>query len=134
MNHQQTGRLRLSPAVTATGIDHVRLAYDYLDSDDVDGYGSLLDENVSLDRPDIPPARGRAEVIRMHLDRVVPRAHHRIERIVAEGDSVVAVGRLSQESGARSYDRRGVGFVDVFTLSDEGMLLGCRRYYFTSPG
>lgn len=133
MSEQQAGRLAPSPVVTAVGVDHVRLAYDYLDSDDVDGYGSLLDENVALDRPDTPPGRGRAEVIRMHLDRVVPRARHHIDRIVAQGNSVVATGRLSQDPGPLARGLERMEFVDVFTLSDEGMLLGCRRYYYAAP-
>jgi hypothetical protein len=131
-NHQAR-RLPPSPAVTATGVDHVRLAYDYLDSDDLDGYGSLLDEDVALDRPDAPPGRGRAEVLRMHLDRVVPQARHAIERIIAEGDRVVVTGCLWQDPGPRSRRLERIGFVDVFTLSDVGMLRGCCRYYFAPP-
>ncbi|GGX22990.1 hypothetical protein [Streptomyces chryseus] len=42
-----------------------------------------------------------------------------IDRIVASGDRMVAIGRLTP---------RQVEFVDVFTLFEEGMLRSCRRY------
>lgn len=133
MDHQ-IRRPAPSRAVTASGVEHIRLSYDYLERDDIDGYGSLLDENVVLDRPDAPPGRGRAAVTRMLMDRVVPRARHAIDRIVADGDQVVVVGSLSQEPGPTTRAVEQIAFVDVFTLSDTGMLLGCRRYYFSPPG
>ncbi|MCB5163528.1 nuclear transport factor 2 family protein [Streptomyces bambusae] len=122
-NGRQAGRGRpWGGMVTAAGVEHVRLAYHYLDTGDVDGYGSLLDEDVELCRPDAPPGHGRDEVVRLHQEGLVPPAPHAIDRIVAEGDSVVVVGRTG-----------GVGFVDVFTLSPEAMLRGCRRYYGVAP-
>ncbi|KQX54739.1 hypothetical protein ASE09_32240 [Streptomyces sp. Root66D1] len=108
--------------VTAAGVDHVRLAYHYLDDGDVDGFGSLLHEDVELRRPDAPPGQGRAEVLRMHREGLVPPARHTLDRIVAEGDSVVVMGRVGE-----------LPFVDVFTLSPEAMLRGCRRYYHVAP-
>ncbi|MDI5967756.1 nuclear transport factor 2 family protein [Streptomyces sp. SL13] len=134
MSNDPSGRPVPSPIVTAAGVDHVRLAYDYLDSGDVDGYGSLLDDDIALDRPDAPPGRGRDQVVRMHADGLVPRARHHIDRIVADGHSVVATGHLSPVSGRHAHGPERIDFVDVFTLSAEGMLLGCRRYYFASPG
>ncbi|MFI8104835.1 nuclear transport factor 2 family protein [Streptomyces sp. NPDC086023] len=122
MNSQQAGERSPSRIVTAAGVDHVRLSYHYLDSGDLDGYGSLLHEQVELDRPDAPSGHGRAEVVRLHRDGLVPAARHLIHRIVAEGDRVVVMGSTGRSE-----------FVDVFTLSAEAMLRGCRRYYFAPP-
>ncbi|MFD3694550.1 nuclear transport factor 2 family protein [Streptomyces sp. NPDC058646] len=105
MNSRSARRLPPSPVVTDSGVDHVRLAYDYLDAGDLDGYSSLLHAGHL----------GVAE-----LERPAPGARHHITRIVAEGDCVVAMGRLSPQQRE---------FVDVFTLSAEGMLRACRRYW-----
>ncbi|MER7763764.1 nuclear transport factor 2 family protein [Streptomyces sp. NPDC097619] len=105
MDSRYTGRRAPSRVVTDSGVDHVRLAYDYLDAGDLDGYGSLLDAGAlgaELEGPRPPGAR------------------HLITRIVADGDCVVAMGLLAPQQRE---------FVDVFTLSAEGMLRGCRRYY-----
>ncbi|MEU5366174.1 nuclear transport factor 2 family protein [Streptomyces sp. NPDC005925] len=94
-----------SRVITESGVDHVRLAYDYLDAGDADGYGSLLDTDAlgtELGWPRPPGIR------------------HLISRIVADGDCVVVMGRLAPQHRE---------FVDVFTLSAEGMLRSCRRYY-----
>src|SRR5436190_2063112 len=50
--------VRPSPAVTAAGVDHVRLSYAYLDEGDVDAYGSLFDEHAHVSRPDTPLTTG----------------------------------------------------------------------------
>lgn len=135
MTDNQTRRQAPSRAVTASGVEHVCLSYDYLERDDIDGYGSLLDDDVLLERPDTPPGRGRAEVVRMLLDRVIPRVRHALDQVIADRDHVVVMGRrLAQDSGASTWTVEGDAFVDVFTLSDTGMLRGCRRYYFSPPG
>ncbi|MEU0991530.1 nuclear transport factor 2 family protein [Streptomyces sp. NPDC005953] len=100
MNSRHPRKLLPSSLVTDSGVDHVRLAYHYLDTGDVDGYLSLLDEDA---RPEAAALGCR----------------HNIDRIVASGDCVVAIGRVSPQQ---------VDFVDVFTLSDEGMLRSRRRY------
>ncbi|MEU7062118.1 nuclear transport factor 2 family protein [Streptomyces sp. NPDC051578] len=109
MNGRHAGRVPPSPVVTDSGVDHVRLAYHYLDSGDLDGYGSLLHEGLL----------GVAE-----LERPALGARHHITRIVADGDCVVAMGRVAPQQRE---------FVDVFTLSAEGMLRACRRYYAGPP-
>ncbi|MDG9718415.1 nuclear transport factor 2 family protein [Streptomyces sp. DH24] len=94
-----------SRVVTESGVDHVRLAYEYLDAGDVDGYGSLLD----------------TDALGTGLERCRPPGiRHLITRIVADGYCVVVMGRLAPQHRE---------FVDVFTLSAEGMLRSCRRYY-----
>jgi hypothetical protein len=119
--------------VTASGVEHVRLSYDYLERDDIDGYGSLLDDDVVLDRPDTPPGHGRVGVVQMLADRVIPPARHDLDHVIAEGDQVVVMGRLSQDSGPFTPALEQGSFVDVFTLSETGMLRGCRRYYYSPP-
>ncbi|MEW1549580.1 nuclear transport factor 2 family protein [Streptomyces tsukubensis] len=104
MNSRHPRKLLPSRLITDSGVDHVRLAYHYLDNGDVDGYLSLLDEDT---RPEAPALGCR----------------HDIDRIVASGDCVVAIGRVSPQQ---------VDFVDVFTLSDDGMLRSRRRY--AAPG
>ena len=95
-----------STAATAAGVDHVRLSYLYLDDDDPDAYASLLHADVRMDRPDCRGGR------------------HALDRVIAEGDCVAVVGRYRSRSGAPD-----LRFADVFTLSAEGLLLGCRRFY-----
>ncbi|WP_117212762.1 nuclear transport factor 2 family protein [Allorhizocola rhizosphaerae] len=121
------GRRRSPPtaAITAAGIDHVRLSYEYLDAGDIDGYASLLDEHVQVKRPDAPHGHGRAEVLRLHANIATPACKHEIYKIIADGDCVAAVGRFTGHIEAE--------FVDVFTLSDEGLLAGYRRFYFANP-
>lgn len=110
MNSRHAGRPTPSRVVTDSGVDHVRLAYHYLDTGDVDGYGSLLHSGTALGAD---------------LERLGSAgARHHVTRIVAEGDCVIAIGRLAPQQSE---------FVDVFTLSAEGMLRGCRRYYPAPP-
>jgi ketosteroid isomerase-like protein len=131
-------RIPTSAAVTAAGLDHVRLSYQYLDSGDIDGFGSLLDEDVQVTRPDAPQGFGRAEVLRLHSQIAEPAVRHHIYKMVANGDCVAVMGRfirVGDERGAVGARLGGpdVEFADFFTLSDEGMLLSCRRFYFAPP-
>ncbi|MEU9029357.1 nuclear transport factor 2 family protein [Streptomyces sp. NPDC048383] len=105
MTSRHAGRVPPSRVVTDSGVDHVRLAYDYLDAGDLDGYGSLLHAGTLGTDLECPRPAG---------------VRHHINRIVADGDCVVVMGRLSPQQSE---------FVDVFTLSAEGMLRACRRYY-----
>lgn len=127
------GSLRMrSTAATAAGVDHVRLSYHYLDTGDIDGYGSLLDEDAQVRRPDLAQGRGRAEVLRTHAQIAGPPTRHRIYKVIAEGDAVAVTGRYTG-AGQRGQTGADVDFVDVFTLTDEGMLLGYRRFYYVAP-
>jgi ketosteroid isomerase-like protein len=131
--NQHARRQAPSRAVTASGIDHVQLSYEYMECGDIDGYGSLLDDDVVLDRPDAPLGHGRDKVVRMLTDRVIPPARHELEHVIADGDHVVVVGRLSQGAGPFTAALEQGSFVDIFTLSETGMLRGCRRYYYSPP-
>lgn len=139
---------RTPPSATAAGLDHVRLSYLYRDDGDLDGFGSLLHEDIQVTRPDAPQGRGRAEVLRLHHAIADPAVGHHIYKVVADGDCIAVMGRLT---GARrmpggggvkevsggiaraAAGAPGVEFADFFTLSDEGMLLGYRRFYFAAP-
>jgi ketosteroid isomerase-like protein len=124
-------RRRPPASATEAGLDHVRLSYLYRDDGDLDGFGSLLHEDVLVTRPDAPQRRGRAEVLRLHHEIADPAVRHHIYKIIADGDCVAVLGRLSAERGTGAG--AGVDFADFFTLSHEGMLLGYRRFYFASP-
>ena len=128
------GRRRSSraAAVTSVGVDHVRLSYDYLDAGNLDAYGSLLDDEVQVRRPDAAQSRGRVQVQLLHAEVTGPPGRHLLDQIVAEGDTVVVTGRFVCPP-APPKDRLDVEFVDVFTLSDFGLLLGYRRYYYVAP-
>ncbi len=122
-------------AVTAAGIDHVRLWYHYLDTGDLDACGSLLDENAQLSRPDAPPSHGRDQVVQRQAELSSCKGGHRIYKIVATEETVAVMGSYAPPPGA-APSRAGVEeieFADFFTLTDKGLLLTCRRYYFVAP-
>ena len=48
--------------------------------------------------------------------------------------SPTATGRVNAQSAYPFPDHRiDVEFADVFTLSDDGLLLGIRRFYYVPP-
>lgn len=139
-DHGRTGRSgRAVPSTSATmaGVSHVRLSYHYLDTVDFDAYGSLLDEDAQVSRPDAPPGRGRAEVLRLHEEMAWRYSGHHLHRIVAQEYTVAVTGVTDLCDGPPNPggqpEIRKVEFADFFTLTDEGMLLGYRRYYFAVP-
>lgn len=118
-----------SSALAAVGLDHVRLAYDYLDRGDTDGFVSLLDARAVLRRPCQPPLRGRAEVER-HAGRQ-PAGRHTLGRVFGADRNVTAVGRFAGvDAAGRVVD---VEFADVFTLAENGLLLSQQTFYFADP-
>jgi ketosteroid isomerase-like protein len=126
-----------STSVTAAGVSHVRLSYHYLDAADIDAYGSLLDEDAQVSRPDALPGHGRAEVLRLHADMALRYSGHHIYQVVADGDTVAVTGVTglctAPPGDGCEQEVREVEFADFFTLTDEGMLLGYRRFYFAAP-
>jgi len=121
-------------SVTAAGVDHVRLWYHYLDVGDLDAYGSLLDEHAQVSRPDAPPGHGRAEILELQAELAWSTAEHHIYKIIAADDAVAVMGRYTSSSAsALGRDDADVEFADFFTLTDKGLLLSCRRYYFVAP-
>ncbi|MFI8369928.1 nuclear transport factor 2 family protein [Streptomyces sp. NPDC085466] len=115
--------------MTAAGIDHVRLVYDYLDAGDLDGCGSLLHDAMVLELPGQPAARGRTAALRAHVLHALPGARHVVDRVVAQNRAVIATGRRVA-SGSTAADQR---FVDVFTIADDGLLRTCVRYFHATP-
>jgi hypothetical protein len=110
------------------GIEHVRLSYLYLDQGDIDGYLSLLHTDISLLLPGEGEIRGREHA---GLFQARPERHaagHLIHRVIGSGDWVAAEGRYVCGAG-----REGVDFTEVFSLSEEGLLLSQKRYYFVPP-
>lgn len=116
-----------SAATTAAAVDHVRLAYLYLDAGDLDAYASLVHEDAQFRRPDAPDARGRVEVLAMLAVCVRAGGSHELFKVVADGDCIAVVGHHTSSDGA------DVEFADFFTIADDGLLLGCRRFYYLAP-
>ncbi|MEU8760212.1 nuclear transport factor 2 family protein [Streptomyces sp. NPDC048659] len=119
--------------VTAAGIDHVRLVYDYLDAGDLDGCASLLDDAVVFELPGLPPARGRSAAVRAHVGHVRATARHEVERLVARDRTVIATGRRVPAPAAAGPGGADHRFVDVFTIAPDGMVRACVRYYHAVP-
>jgi hypothetical protein len=111
--------------VAAVGMDHVRLGYAYLDRGDLDGYASLLDPGAVLDEPGFEPVRGRRAVVGFRTSR--GGAEHELHDVFAADGRVAAVGRVRDE-GAGDVD-----FADIYTLSEHGLLVSQRRFYFVNP-
>ncbi|MER5203484.1 nuclear transport factor 2 family protein [Streptomyces sp. NPDC002825] len=115
--------------VTAVGIDHVRLVYDYLDAGDLDSCASLLHDGVVLELPGLAPFRGRPAVLHSPFAHTPPRARHEIDRVVGQDRGVIATGRRV----VPDTDGQDLRFVDVFTIADDGMVLSCTRYHHVAP-
>ncbi|MFE7484112.1 nuclear transport factor 2 family protein [Streptomyces sp. NPDC057552] len=115
--------------VTAAGVDHIRLVYDYLNAGDFDACASLLHDDVEFELPGRPTARGRTAVLHAHRTDTALTTRHEIDRIVAHDHCVVAVGRIvgpgTEESSLR--------FIDCFGIADDAMVRSCTRYYHTTP-
>lgn len=120
----------LDEPLTAAGVDHVRLWYHYLNAGDPDAYGSLLDADARIFHPNTPPGRGRRQVVEHNMQLARLQAHHRIHKIVADGNTIAVMGRYASMAGGREGEGE---FADFFTLARNGLLLTCRRYYFVAP-
>jgi hypothetical protein len=109
---------------TGIGIDHIRLSYHYLDAGDLEDYGSLLADTARLRHPGASPAHGRGQVLRLQAATLAGSGRHTLFRVYGEGDDITVVGRYTPLAApAASTD-----FVDVFTLSDEALILEQRRF------
>jgi hypothetical protein len=112
--------------VAAFGVDHVRLSYEYLDSGDADGYASLLDPGAVLDEPGRAPVRGRGAVAALRRERGY--GEHDVHDVFAADGRVAAVGRFRGVNSAEDVD-----FADIFTLSEHGLLVRQRCFYYAHP-
>jgi ketosteroid isomerase-like protein len=114
---------------TAVGVEHVRLSYDYLDRGDADGYASLLDPAMVLDEPGRERVCGRDAAAGPRRPR--GSGKHDVHDVFAADGRVIAVGRFRGDAGGA--DGGEVDFADVFTLSEHGLLLRQRCFYFIHP-
>ncbi|ROP35953.1 nuclear transport factor 2 family protein [Saccharothrix texasensis] len=117
---------RVGDVVTTVGVEHVRLSYEYLDRRDMDGYGSLFDDEAELCSPVAGVVRGRAGIESYQAERAVDGGRHVVEEVIAAPGRVVVVGRVT---GAG----REVEFVDLFTLTEHGLLRSQKSFFFAAP-
>ncbi|WP_285733071.1 nuclear transport factor 2 family protein [Nocardiopsis sp. ATB16-24] len=119
-----------SAALTAAGVDHVRLSYHYLDSRDVEGYLSLLSERVWIRYPDADPVHGHAQAAEFHGTQSRLSGTHTLYQVFGQASHIVAIGRLIRTSSARGTTGApaDVDFADVFVLDSDGLILGQRRF------
>ncbi len=113
--------IRSSAAVAATGLDHARLAYHYLDTGDMDGFASLFAEEVELLCPGAAPIRSRAAIEASTL----PTGRHLVRGMFGAGGRIAATGVFHGEVT--------VEFADIFAISPDGLLKSQARYFFTPP-
>jgi hypothetical protein len=115
-------------AVEAAGVDHVRLGYQYLDHGDADGYESLLDAGAVLEEPGRDRVCGRMAVAGARR-QLRGRGEHDVHDVFARQGRVAAIGRF------RPPGRVGdaVDFADIYTLSEHGLLVSQRSFYFVDP-
>lgn len=114
--------------VTSLGVDHVRLSYLYLDEGDLDGLLSLLTNKVLIKWPHTPTIRSREEAGRILRDPRTPRGRHCLYQVFGQAGSVAAVGRFNPLHEETDRGVPGVDFVDIFTLSEQGLIMGQRRF------
>ncbi|MEU9246878.1 nuclear transport factor 2 family protein [Streptomyces shenzhenensis] len=128
---------RMYPAgslITAAGVKHVLLTYHYLDIGDIDGYASLTEQDVTLDHPDAPPRRGRDAVLSALAGQATLLRRHELDTVIADEERVVVLGRVARQAGEAGQPvSHSVEFADVFSLSGQSLVRGCRRYYYTRP-
>ncbi|MEV6874253.1 nuclear transport factor 2 family protein [Amycolatopsis sp. NPDC051128] len=115
----------------AVGLEHVRLSYDYLNRGDTDGYASLLDTAVRLDQPGQEPIRGRRAAERLAAVRQLRgTGEHIVHDVFASGGRVAATGRFVGEYRGSAIE---VDFADIFTLSNDGLLVEQKCYHYVDP-
>jgi hypothetical protein len=112
--------------VARVGVEHVRLSYEYLDRHDIDGYGSLFDADAVLRSPVAGVVRGRAEIESYQAKRPTDAGRHVLDGVFGSAGRVFVVGRLTGPG-------RQVEFLDLFTLTEHGMLLSQKSYFFAAP-
>ena len=115
---------------TAAGLDHVRLTYHYLDTADIDGYGSLFEIDAVLHGPGLSPLRGRRQIERFQQLRlgVGGISRHQLDRVFGANGHVTAIGRyFSTDSDG---NEGSVEFADVFTVAPNGLLTSQKTYLY----
>jgi ketosteroid isomerase-like protein len=129
MSGDDTSTRPASAQVALAGLDHVRLSYEYLNSRDIDGYGSLFEGDAVVHRPGHEPIRGRDNVEHFQADQVDRvGAEHVVHDVFASGGRVAAVGRYIENESRCAPT--GVDFADIFTLSENGLIADQKTYFF----
>lgn len=127
-------RADASTAAAAAGVRHVLLTYHYRDIGDLEGLASLLADDVRFDQPGRPTRQGRSAVLEAHGVETTLHSQHELELVVAEEDVVVVRGRVVDSSpGSKRTTADGMEFVDLFTVSEHGLVRSCRRYHYLAP-
>lgn len=106
----------------AAGLDQVRLSYHLLQVGDTDGYASLFEGDAVLRSPGTGSIVGRAAIQRAATVAGVQVPHH----LFATDQHVTVTGRHLAQSG-------DVGFAEIFTISEQGLLVTKTTYFYTSP-
>lgn len=119
-----------SAALTAAGVDHVRLSYHYLDSHDVEGYLSLLSEKVQIRYPGAVFMRGHEQAASFHRAQSRMQGTHTLYQVFGQASHVVAIGRLVRAPSLCTVrgEPTDVDFADVFVLDADGLILEQRRF------
>jgi hypothetical protein len=124
----ETSPQGIDPIVTGIGVEHILLSYHYRDVDDVDGFCSLLDDQVEVKLAGKPPAPGRNAAL--DWQRATAPARHYIQKVIAAGDHIAVFGSLVDPDRPA---RPGPSFAEVFTISEHGLLRSLSRYYLAPP-
>ncbi|TDP90631.1 nuclear transport factor 2 family protein [Labedaea rhizosphaerae] len=107
----------------AAGLDQVRLSYHLLQVGDADGYASLFEGNAVLRAPGTGSIVGRAAIERAATAGGVQIPHH----LFATDRHVTVTGRHLARPGT------DIGFAEIFTISEQGLLVTKTTYFYTSP-
>lgn len=134
-------RADASTAAAAAGVRHVLLTYHYRDIGDLEGLASLLADDVRFEQPGRPTRQGRSAVLEAHGVETTLHSQHELELVVAEEDVVVVRGRVvdvrgrvvDSSPGSKRTTADGMEFVDLFTVSEHGLVRSCRRYHYLAP-
>jgi SnoaL-like domain len=118
-----------SAAITAVGIDHIRLHYLYLDNGDVDGYLSLLAMDAVLRLPGRPQLCGLEQIGAYRAAHGRAMGEHVLYDVFGSDDHLVAEGRLHLGGVGRDME-----FSETFRLNDDGLLRSQKIYFFVEPG
>ncbi|MEU3416441.1 nuclear transport factor 2 family protein [Streptomyces sp. NPDC006658] len=118
--------------VTAAGVDHVRLQYEYLAARDIDGYLSLLDRDMSVDGPPGSRTCGREAVGALRGRQLAGGSMScTVSQVVASGSTVAAIGRYRGDALHGRWVE--AEFCEVFTLAPSGLLLSQKTFYRGDP-
>jgi len=105
--------------------------YRLVDAGDVAGIVALFAPDGVYERPGYEPFAGRAAIERFYRgERVIASGAHTIDRLVREGEAVVAEGRF--EGRLRSGAVASVRFTDIWRFAPEGLVAHRTTYFFAA--